>query len=108
MPISQPTTAKQLVTGVYTGNGSGAQRQIVTGFPLSKVVVMSAVAGTQDFGIAIPSRTVNFDTSVPNADVNNSLVTVQIHPTNGFNVGGDANNFFNENTKTYYYWAIGN
>ena len=106
MPISVPTTARSITTGNYTGNASGAQRQITTGYKCSLVVAMSNAAGTQDTGTALPGRTTNMDTSVPNANVNNSLVTLQIDSSNGFNVGGDGNNFFNENAVKYYYWAI--
>ncbi len=107
MPLNNPTSGVDWATSTYTGNASGAQRQITTGFVPKMVLIMSHDAADIDIGITARNRCFAHDSSVPDGMLGAGSTTCQIHATDGFNVGGDANNYLNENTKSYQYLAFG-
>ncbi|MBA7522528.1 hypothetical protein ES705_14647 [subsurface metagenome] len=91
--------AKKIATGSYTG--SGAARQVTTGFKCSLVIIETATGewATQAAWV-IP----NMSMSARAAAIDNASTHSWLHATDGF--GLSDNLMLNKNGVTYYYWAI--
>lgn len=97
----------QVATGSYTGDGT-ANRQITTGFKCSRVVIMGGRKSCQwEIIPDISFYHTALDTPLHCIDSAYSW----LHASDGFVVnkgcGNNANYYgANENTYTFYYWAI--
>ena len=85
-------TARKVVTGTYTGDGSD-DRQITVGLKCSIVIILSPVA-TRHI-VIVPNRSIAVD--------DGQLQSEYLHASDGFNV---YNVGANQNLDVFYYWAI--
>lgn len=100
MPISNPTLARAIATGTYTGNDADG-RQIAVGFKCSLVIVQASVATR---GIMVPGRTLTDAGTQHNI---NETAIQYLHATNGFVVErSTATVSLNVAAQVYEYYAI--
>lgn len=92
-------TARKIVAGNYTGNGTG--RQIAVGFKCSCVIILTTAGEVGDeLVLLIPDMTIRGYT----ATMMDVLAQGWIHATDGFEL--DTSGYINLSGRTYYYWAI--
>ena len=90
----------------YNGNGSGATRQITTGFIVKLLILYGVVSDTDtDVAIWISQDTVSSVCMPANGTIVGTIA-VKLHATDGFSVG-NASNEGNTNLNAYTYAAFG-
>jgi len=93
MPIYNPS-GKRIVTGSYVGD-NGDDRQIVTGFKCSAVIIFSGGVSA----ILVPGIAIMISNGAERTG------GTALHATDGFVVYQTADSL-NQGAVTYHYWAI--